>query len=219
MREAGVNLVSLGIFTWALLEPAEGSTSSAGSTAILDLLHAGGHRGRPGHPDRRAAGLVLPRATREPLPVNREGVRARRRRAARRSAPARPSTGGAARGIAEQLAERYARPPRRGACGTCTTSTARHSAQCYCDGSARGVPRLAARPLRRPRRAQRRLGHHVLGPALRRLGRDRRRRGARRTVGQPGPAARLRALLLRRAPRPASAASATSCAGCTPACR
>ena len=32
MKEAGVNLVSLGIFSWAALEPSQGNTSLAGWT-------------------------------------------------------------------------------------------------------------------------------------------------------------------------------------------
>ena len=44
MREAGVNLVSLGIFSWALLEPAEGVYDFGWLDEILDLLHDGGIR-------------------------------------------------------------------------------------------------------------------------------------------------------------------------------
>lgn len=42
MQEAGVNLVSLGIFGWALLEPEEGVYEFGWLDDILDLLHAGG---------------------------------------------------------------------------------------------------------------------------------------------------------------------------------
>ncbi|WP_349899272.1 beta-galactosidase [Parafrigoribacterium soli] len=44
MQEAGVNLVSLGIFSWALLEPAEGVYEFGWLDEVLDLLHAGGIR-------------------------------------------------------------------------------------------------------------------------------------------------------------------------------
>lgn len=44
MHEAGVNLVSLGIFSWALLEPAEGVYEFGWLDEVLDLLHAGGIR-------------------------------------------------------------------------------------------------------------------------------------------------------------------------------
>lgn len=42
MRHAGVNLVSIGIFAWALLEPAPGEYEFGWLDRIMDLLHAGG---------------------------------------------------------------------------------------------------------------------------------------------------------------------------------
>src|SRR5262245_21274113 len=42
MREAGVNLVSLGIFSWALLEPQPGSYDFDWLDRIMDLLHEQG---------------------------------------------------------------------------------------------------------------------------------------------------------------------------------
>ncbi|WP_422934192.1 beta-galactosidase [Sinomonas sp. P47F7] len=42
MREAGVNLVSLGIFSWALLEPEEGRYEFGWLDEIMDLLHENG---------------------------------------------------------------------------------------------------------------------------------------------------------------------------------
>ncbi|WP_062386314.1 beta-galactosidase [Demequina iriomotensis] len=42
MREAGVNLVSVGIFSWAMLEPKEGLYDFAWMDDLLDLLHANG---------------------------------------------------------------------------------------------------------------------------------------------------------------------------------
>jgi beta-galactosidase len=42
MREAGVNLVSVGIFSWALLEPREGEYDFGWLDDVLDLLHANG---------------------------------------------------------------------------------------------------------------------------------------------------------------------------------
>lgn len=42
MREAGVNLVSLGIFSWALLEPEEGRYDFRWLDDAMDLLHAQG---------------------------------------------------------------------------------------------------------------------------------------------------------------------------------
>ncbi|WP_062079218.1 beta-galactosidase [Demequina globuliformis] len=42
MREAGVNFVSVGIFSWALLEPKEGLYEFGWLDDLLDLLHANG---------------------------------------------------------------------------------------------------------------------------------------------------------------------------------
>ncbi|MEY9490701.1 beta-galactosidase [Streptomyces calvus] len=42
MREAGVNLVSVGIFSWALLQPAEDAYDFAWLDEVMDLLHAHG---------------------------------------------------------------------------------------------------------------------------------------------------------------------------------
>ncbi|MDJ0334326.1 beta-galactosidase [Salinibacterium sp. G-O1] len=44
MAEAGVNLVSVGIFSWALLEPSEGEYEFGWLDSILDLLHSSGIR-------------------------------------------------------------------------------------------------------------------------------------------------------------------------------
>jgi beta-galactosidase len=44
MREAGVDLVSVGIFSWALLEPADGRLDFDWLDQALDTLHAGGVR-------------------------------------------------------------------------------------------------------------------------------------------------------------------------------
>src|SRR4051812_11884015 len=44
MRRAGVNLVSVGIFSWALIEPPDGEYSFDWLDRALDLLHAGGIR-------------------------------------------------------------------------------------------------------------------------------------------------------------------------------
>lgn len=42
MREAGVNVVSVGIFSWARLQPAEDSWDFAWLDEVMDLLHEGG---------------------------------------------------------------------------------------------------------------------------------------------------------------------------------
>ncbi|SER50055.1 beta-galactosidase [Streptomyces sp. yr375] len=74
MREAGVTMVSVGIFSWALLEPAPGVYDFGWLDRIIDLLHANGIRVDLGTP------TVCPpvwfyRDHPDALPVTPEGVR------------------------------------------------------------------------------------------------------------------------------------------------
>ncbi|MFJ4082702.1 beta-galactosidase [Streptomyces iakyrus] len=74
MREAGVTMVSVGIFSWALLEPSPGRYDFGWLDRLLDLLHEHGVRVDLGTP------TVVPpvwfyRAHPEALPVTAEGVR------------------------------------------------------------------------------------------------------------------------------------------------
>ncbi|MFD5837991.1 beta-galactosidase [Streptomyces collinus] len=74
MREAGVTMVSVGIFSWALLEPSPGRYDFGWLDRLLDLLHEHGIRVDLGTP------TVVPpvwfyRAHPEALPVTVEGVR------------------------------------------------------------------------------------------------------------------------------------------------
>ncbi|UYO96344.1 beta-galactosidase [Microbacterium sp. M28] len=74
MREAGVNLVTVGVFSWAMIEPTPGAREWGWLDEVLDLLHAGGI----------AVDLASPVASPPPwlgmrhpetLPVDRDGVR------------------------------------------------------------------------------------------------------------------------------------------------
>jgi beta-galactosidase len=57
MREAGVTIVSLAIFSWARLEPAEGEYDFGWLDDVMDLLHANGIRSTwPPRPRRRRPG-------------------------------------------------------------------------------------------------------------------------------------------------------------------
>ncbi len=109
MREAGVTMVSLGIFSWALLEPERGVYDFGWLDRIIGLLHEGGIRVDLGTP------TVVPPAwfyveNPEALPVSREGVRYAfgSRGAICHSSPAYRS---AAAAITEQLAQRYGSHP------------------------------------------------------------------------------------------------------------
>ncbi|MCX2951772.1 beta-galactosidase [Lentzea sp. NEAU-D7] len=109
MREAGVNLATVGVFSWALLEPEEGRYDFAWLDAHLDRLHANGV----------AVDLATPTASPPPwftlahpdaMPVTREGTRLVHgsRDTYCVSAPAYRT---AARRIASALAERYGDHP------------------------------------------------------------------------------------------------------------
>jgi beta-galactosidase len=109
MRAAGVNLVSLGVFAWSSLEPAEGRYTFDWLDRVFDVLHDGGV----------SVALATPTASPPPwfgraypdaLTVNHDGVRLTHgsRDTYCMSAPAYRS---AATRIARALAERYAGHP------------------------------------------------------------------------------------------------------------
>ncbi|MEU6003382.1 beta-galactosidase [Streptomyces sp. NPDC047197] len=109
MREAGVTMVSVGIFSWALLEPSPGAYDFGWLDRVLDLLHENGIRADLGTPT-VAPPAWFYRAHPEALPVTAEGVRHEfgsrgaicHSNAAYREASA---------AITEQLARRYAEHP------------------------------------------------------------------------------------------------------------
>ncbi|MER5893160.1 beta-galactosidase [Streptomyces sp. NPDC001876] len=109
MREAGVTMVSVGIFSWALLEPEPGTYDFGWLDRLLDLLHVNGIRADLGTPT-VAPPAWFYRAHPEALPISRDGVRhafGSRGAICHSSAPYRA----AAANITEQLARRYAKHP------------------------------------------------------------------------------------------------------------
>lgn len=74
MREAGVTMVSVGIFSWALLEPAPGEYDFGWLDRVLGLLHENGIRVDLGTPT-VAPPVWFYRDRPEALPVTPEGVR------------------------------------------------------------------------------------------------------------------------------------------------
>ncbi|MGQ4401836.1 beta-galactosidase [Streptomyces hayashii] len=74
MREAGVTMVSVGIFSWALLEPAPGEYDFGWLDRVLGLLHENGIRVDLGTPT-VAPPVWFYREHPEALPVTPEGVR------------------------------------------------------------------------------------------------------------------------------------------------
>lgn len=109
MRRAHVNLATLGVFSWALLEPEEGRYDFAQLDAHLDRLHAAGV----------AVDLATPTASPPPwftlahpdaLPVTPDGTRLTHGSRDTYCLAA-PAYRGAARRIANALAERYGDHP------------------------------------------------------------------------------------------------------------
>ena len=138
MREAGVNLVSVGIFSWALLEPEEGMYEFGWLDRVLELLHGGGIA-----VDLATATASPPpwfsRAYPESLPVTADGTRLwpGSRQA---YCPSSPRYRAAAVTLAEQLATRYADHPAL-AMWHVNNEYGCHVSRCFCDTSAAGFRR------------------------------------------------------------------------------
>ncbi|MFG2648183.1 beta-galactosidase [Streptomyces sp. NPDC048436] len=133
MREAGVTMVSVGIFSWALLEPSPGSYEFGWLDRILDLLHENGIRVDLGTPT-VAPPAWFYRAHPDALPVTAEGVRyafGSRGAICHSNAAYRE----AAAGITEQLARRYADHPALAMWHVHNEYGVPVSA-CYCEGCA-----------------------------------------------------------------------------------
>jgi beta-galactosidase len=133
MREAGVNLVTVGVFSWAWLEPEEGRFEFDWLDEALDLLHGHGVM-----VDLATATAAPPpwfsRRHPESLPVTREGQRlwpGSRQTFCPSSAAYRA---GAVR-LAESLAKRYGEHPAL-AMWHVHNEYGCHNGHCYCDASA-----------------------------------------------------------------------------------
>jgi beta-galactosidase len=133
MREAGVNIVSLGIFSWARLEPAPGQFEFDWLDRVIELLHASGVR------------LDLATATASPppwlshrhpemLPVQVDGRRLWPG-ARQHYCPSSPVYREAARALATAMAERYGKHPAL-AMWHVGNEYGCHVDACYCDVSA-----------------------------------------------------------------------------------
>nr|WP_205843917.1 beta-galactosidase [Nakamurella deserti] len=133
MKEAGVNLVSLGIFSWAWLEPKAGRYEFGWLDKILGLLHDGGI----------AVDLANASATPPPwfsvahpdsLPVDVDGVR--RSYGGRQAfCPSSPEYRAAAAALTEAIVARYADHPAV-VMWHVHNEYGCHNWNCYCDTSA-----------------------------------------------------------------------------------
>jgi beta-galactosidase len=128
-----VNLVSVGIFSWALLEPEPGRFDFGWLDRVLDLLHEGGVR-----VDLATATASPPpwfsRAHPDSLPVTFDG-RTLWPGGRQAYCPSSPAYRAAAARLVEQLATRYAGHPAL-AMWHANNEYGCHVARCYCDVSA-----------------------------------------------------------------------------------
>jgi len=133
MREAGVNLVSLGIFSWSRLEPSQGRFDFAWLDRIMDMLDEGGVR-----VDLATATASPPpwlsHAHPEMLPVLADGVRLWHG-ARQHYCPSSPIYRDAAGRLVEALASRYTKHPAL-AMWHVGNEFGCHVPACYCDVSA-----------------------------------------------------------------------------------
>ncbi len=109
MKEAGINLVSVGIFSWVLMEPREGEYDFTFLDKILDLLAAAGIDVDLGTPTAAPPAWFWKKYP-AAHPVTREGVKLGSGSRGLVS-PSSPEYRRAATAIAEQLARRYANHP------------------------------------------------------------------------------------------------------------
>jgi beta-galactosidase len=133
MQEAGVNLVTVGVFSWALLEPAEGRYEFGWLDRVLDLLHSGG------------IGVDLATATASPPPWFSRAYPETLLRSHEGSVvwpggrqgfcPSSPVYRDRALGLAGRIAERYRDHPAL-TMWHVGNELGCHNAHCYCDVSA-----------------------------------------------------------------------------------
>jgi beta-galactosidase len=133
MREAGVNLVSVGIFSWVLLEPAEREYDFGWLDRVLELLHGAGIAVDLATPTAAPPAWLLRRYPRI-RPVTREG-HVLGPGARNGFCPSSPEYGEAATRITEQLARRYGDHPAV-VLWHVHNEYGGHVPACYCDSSA-----------------------------------------------------------------------------------
>ena len=142
MREAGVGFATVGVFSWALLEPSPGSYDFGWLDRVLDLLHEGGIA-----VDLATATASPPpwlsRAHPQTLPVDRSGNRLW---PGGRQAwcPSSPVFRELALTLVEKVAERYRDHPAL-AMWHVSNELGCHNVHCYCDVSAAAFRRWLLR--------------------------------------------------------------------------
>ena len=133
MREAGVNLVSLGIFSWSKLEPRPDEYDFDWLDRLMDLLHGHGVSVDLATPTASPPAWLVHRHP-EILPVTADGTTLWHG-SRRHYCPHSPAYHERARKIATKLAERYAGHPAL-AMWHVDNEYACHVGECFCDASA-----------------------------------------------------------------------------------
>jgi beta-galactosidase len=133
MQEAEVNLVSLGIFSWAKLQPQPGVFNFAWLDQLMDLLHAHGISVNLATPTASPPAWMV-RLHPEMLPVTAEGFTLWHG-SRRHYCPHNPNYRQYAKRIAAQLAERYKNHPAL-AMWHIDNEYGCHVGECHCDNSA-----------------------------------------------------------------------------------
>ncbi|MEU1185493.1 beta-galactosidase [Streptomyces sp. NPDC005820] len=133
MAEAGVSMVSVGIFSWALLEPAEGRYDFSRMDRLLDLLHENGIAADLATPTAAPPAWFFRRHP-EALPVDKDG-RTLSYGSRQTFCPSSAAYREAALRIARALGERYAEHPAV-VMWHIHNEYGCHNAACYCDTSA-----------------------------------------------------------------------------------
>lgn len=130
MKQAGVNIATIGVFSWAALQPAEDVFSFAWLDQLMDLLHANGIRACLGTAT-AAQPAWLSAAYPHVLPVNDLGIRMRH--AARMNfCPTNPDFRRLAQHLVRRIAERYREHPAL----LLWHVSNEYGPHCYCDGCA-----------------------------------------------------------------------------------
>jgi len=133
MREAGVNLLTVGVFSWSLIEPEPGRYEFAWLDRLLDLLHENGL-----FADLATATASPPpwlaRRNPESLPLTRDGARLWPG-SRQHYCPSSRAYREAAAGLVERMADRYHEHPAL-ALWHVNNEYGCHVSACYCDRSA-----------------------------------------------------------------------------------
>ena len=134
MRAAGIDIVRIGEFAWARMEPASGAYDWAWLDNVMRILADAGHRLILGTPTATPPAW-LTRAQPDILRVERSGRR-RDHGSRRHTCPNSPTYRAHSRRIVTALAERYGAHPALIGWQTDNEFGGGHSARCYCDNCA-----------------------------------------------------------------------------------